>query len=150
MIFALAGVKQAAALGERRAGAAGRRAAGAIVAACEEIRAGALLDQFVVDVIQGGAGTSTNMNANEVIANRALEILGHERGEYQYLHPHDHVNMCQTTNDVYPTAVKIGATGAIRRLVAAMAELRGSFAAKATSSATCSRWAAPSCRTPCR
>jgi len=83
--------------------------AGAIVRACEEIREGGLLDQFVVDVIQGGAGTSTNMNANEVIANRGLELLGHARGEYRHLHPVEDVNMSQSTNDVYPTAVQGGA-----------------------------------------
>mgnify|MGYP003693538239 CR=1 FL=1 len=65
---------------------------------------GELHDEFVVDVIQGGAGTSTNMNANEVIANRGLELLGYEKGEYQHLHPMDHVNLSQSTNDVYPTA----------------------------------------------
>ena len=74
--------------------------------ACEEIRGGALLEEFVVDVIQGGAGTSTNMNANEVIANRALELLGAQKGDYARLHPLDHVNLSQSTNDVYPTAVK--------------------------------------------
>ncbi len=101
------------------------------MAACIEIRAGALHDQFVVDQIQGGAGTSTNMNANEVIANRALELLGATRGDYGRLHPNEHVNMGQSTNDVYPTALKIAGIGAIRRLVDAMAALRGSFAAKA-------------------
>jgi aspartate ammonia-lyase len=86
----------------------------------------------VVDVIQGGAGTSTNMNANEVIANRALELMGRKKGEYRFLHPLDHVNMSQSTNDVYPTAVKVALHFAIQRLSAAMAELRGAFAAKAT------------------
>ena len=95
-----------------------------IIAACEEIRAGRFLDQFVVDVIQGGAGTSTNMNANEVIANRALEHLGHARGDYAVIHPLEHVNMSQSTNDVYPTAVKIALHVGIHRLVDAMAELR--------------------------
>ena len=82
-------------------------------------------------MIQGGAGTSTNMNANEVIANRALELLGHARGDYAQLHPNEHVNMSQSTNDVYPTALKIAAWSGIRRLTAAMAGLRGAFAAKA-------------------
>ena len=81
-------------------------------------------------MIQGGAGTSTNMNANEVIANRALEILGHRKGEYQHLHPNNHVNMSQSTNDVYPTAIRIGVCFAIDRLLEAMAELRQSFEAK--------------------
>ena len=75
------------------------RKAAAIVEACREIRDGTLHDQFVVDVIQGGAGTSTNMNANEVIANRALELLGHARGEYGFLHPNEDVNLGQSTND---------------------------------------------------
>src|SRR5438034_11338706 len=93
--------------------------ADAIARACEEIRGGRLLDPFVVDVIQGGAGTSTNMNANEVIANRALELLGRKRGEYQHLHPVEDVNMSQSTNDVYPTAVKVAPPFAIGRLRAA-------------------------------
>jgi len=131
LIVALAAIKQAAALANRELGLLDGPRAQAIVAACEEIRSGALHDQFVVDLIQGGAGTSTNMNANEVIANRALEILGHPRGAYGHLHPNEHVNMGQSTNDVYPTALKIAAAGGIRRLVAAMAALRGSFAAKA-------------------
>ena len=78
-------------------------------------------------MIQGGAGTSTNMNANEVIANRALELLGHARGDYQHLHPNDHVNTSQSTNDVYPTALKLAAWAGIDRLIAAMAALRGAF-----------------------
>ena len=131
LIRALAAIKQAAALANRELGLLDGTRCAAIVAACEEVRAGALHDQFVVDLIQGGAGTSTNMNANEVIANRALEILGHERGAYGHLHPNEHVNMGQSTNDVYPTALKIAGIGAIRRLVAAMSDLRGSFAGKA-------------------
>ncbi|KQP71984.1 aspartate ammonia-lyase [Methylobacterium sp. Leaf112] len=130
LIVALAAIKQAAALANRELGLLDEARMNAIVAACEEIRAGALHDQFVVDLIQGGAGTSTNMNANEVIANRALELLGHPRGAYAHLHPNEHVNMGQSTNDVYPTALKIAAAGGIRRLVAAMADLRGSFSAK--------------------
>ena len=88
-------------------------------------------NQFVVDVIQGGAGTSTNMNANEVIANRALEILGHRRGEYKFLHPLEDVNMSQSTNDVYPTAVKVALRFLINDLIAGMEVLRLAFAAKA-------------------
>jgi len=84
----------------------------------------------VVDVIQGGAGTSTNMNANEVIANRALELLGRPKGDYQFLHPNEHVNMSQSTNDVYPTALKLAAYMGIMRLVDAMAVLRHAFEAK--------------------
>ena len=84
----------------------------------------------MVDVIQGGAGTSTNMNANEVIANRALELLGHPKGDYKFLHPNEHVNMSQSTNDVYPTALKLAAYAGIMQLVDAMAVLRQSFEAK--------------------
>src|SRR5262245_53681847 len=131
LVRALACVKQAAALANNALGLLPDEKAQAIAKACEEIREGALLDEFVVDVIQGGAGTSTNMNANEVIANRALELLGRKKGDYQYLHPLDHVNMSQSTNDVYPTAVKVALHFAIERLTAAMAELRGAFAAKA-------------------
>ena len=96
-----------------------------------EIRAGALHDQFVVDVIQGGAGTSTNMNANEVIANRALELLGHAKGDYAHLHPNEHVNLSQSTNDVYPTAVKIATITAVRELARGDGGLQQAFAAKA-------------------
>ena len=105
--------------------------ANSIIKACEEVRGGALHDQFVVDVIQGGAGTSTNRNANEVIANRALEILGHGRGEYKFLHPLEDVNMSQSTNDVYPTAVKVALRFLINDLIDGMEVLRLSFAAKA-------------------
>jgi len=131
LVCALACVKQAAALANNALGLLPDGKAGAIARACEEIREGGLLDQFVVDVIQGGAGTSTNMNANEVIANRALELLGRKRGEYQHLHPVEDVNMSQSTNDVYPTAVKVALHFAIDRLGAAMQELRRAFDAKA-------------------
>ena len=131
LIRALACIKQAAAIANRELGLLDPTLAGAIVAATEEIRAGALHDQFVVDVIQGGAGTSTNMNANEVVANRALELLGHGRGEYHHLHPNEHVNMSQSTNDVYPTAIKVALHFLIDHLVDAMAQLRSAFEAKA-------------------
>jgi len=131
LIQALACVKHAAALANHELGLLEAAKADAIVKACREIRAGDFLEHFVVDVIQGGAGTSTNMNANEVIANRALEHLGHQRGEYEYLHPLEDVNMSQSTNDVYPTAVKVALHFAIGRLVEAMAELRRAFEAKA-------------------
>jgi aspartate ammonia-lyase len=131
LIRALACIKQAAARTNHELGLLDAERAHAIVAACEEIRAGKLHDQFVVDVIQGGAGTSTNMNANEVIANRALEHLGRERGDYARLHPNEHVNMSQSTNDVYPTALKLAAYFGILGLVDAMAVLRRAFAAKA-------------------
>jgi aspartate ammonia-lyase len=131
LVRALACVKQAAAVSNGELGLLEPDKAGAIVAACEEIREGRLHEQFVVDVIQGGAGTSTNMNANEVVCNRALERLGHEKGQYEYLHPLEDVNMSQSTNDVYPTALKVALHFAIARLVGAMATLRGAFEEKA-------------------
>src|SRR5271168_2700329 len=130
LISALASIKIAAARSNRDLGLLDATRADAIIAAAEEIRAGRLHEQFVVDVIQGGAGTSTNMNANEVIANRALELLGRERGDYKFLHPNEQVNMSQSTNDVYPTALKLAAYSGIIRLVDAMAVLRQSFEAK--------------------
>ena len=131
LINALAAIKEAAAETNCELGLLDRAQADAIGAACREIRAGALHDQFIVDLIQGGAGTSTNMNANEVIANRALELLGHAKGEYQFLHPNEHVNMGQSTNDVYPTALKLAAWAGIQRLAGAMGVLRIAFAEKA-------------------
>jgi aspartate ammonia-lyase len=131
LIRALAFVKKAAARANAKLGVLDARRAEAIERACDDLIGGALHEQFVVDVIQGGAGTSTNMNANEVIANRALEHLGHARGEYQHLHPNDHVNASQSTNDVYPTALRLAAWAGIDQLIAAMAALRGAFEAKA-------------------
>jgi aspartate ammonia-lyase len=131
MVNALAAVKEAAAGANRDLGLLDRDKAEAICTACREIRAGQLHESFIVDVIQGGAGTSANMNANEVIANRALEHLGRRRGDYGALHPLDDVNRSQSTNDVYPTAVKVALHWAADRLLAAMAELRGAFEAKA-------------------
>jgi aspartate ammonia-lyase len=131
LIGALACAKQAAAIANRELGLLDDERADAIVRACEEIRGGALLDEFVVDVIQGGAGTSTNMNANEVIANRALELLGARKGDYARLHPLDHVNLSQSTNDVYPTAVKVALQFGIRRLLGEMRSLRKQFELKA-------------------
>ncbi|MGE5517531.1 MAG: aspartate ammonia-lyase [Bacteroidota bacterium] len=131
LIRALAEIKMAAARANHELGLLNGERAAAIIAACREIQAGKLHDQFVVDVIQGGAGTSTNMNANEVIANRALEILGHQRGDYGHLHPNEHVNMSQSTNDVYPTALKVATYVGIFRLVEAMAHLRTAFQRKA-------------------
>ncbi|MFJ5548042.1 aspartate ammonia-lyase [Streptomyces sp. NPDC093225] len=131
LIEALAAVKESAAVANERHGLLPEPKAGAIVAACREIRAGALHEEFVVDVVQGGAGTSTNMNANEVVANRALELLGHAKGEYAHLHPNEDVNLSQSTNDVYPTALRVATISAARGLVEAMAVLEGAFATKA-------------------
>ncbi|HEX8906719.1 MAG TPA: aspartate ammonia-lyase, partial [Longimicrobiaceae bacterium] len=131
LVNALAAVKEAAALANQELGLLPDDVADAIVRACREIREGKLHEHFVVDVIQGGAGTSTNMNANEVIANRALELTGHPKGDYRWVHPNDHVNLSQSTNDVYPTAMKIAANWAIDDLTAALAELCDAFRAKA-------------------
>ncbi len=131
LIIALASVKQAAAKANLELRMLDTKRARAIIKACEEVRSGKLHKEFVVDVIQGGAGTSSNMNANEVIANRALEHMGRQRGDYGALHPADHVNMSQSTNDVYPTAIKVGLHFAIARLHAAMGQLRLGFAKKA-------------------
>ena len=130
LIAALASIKLAAAKSNRELKLLDATRADAIVAAAEEVRAGRLHKEFVVDVIQGGAGTSTNMNANEVIANRALELLGRPKGDYEFLHPNEHVNMSQSTNDVYPTSLKLAAYSGIARLVDAMAVLRLAFEAK--------------------
>ena len=107
MIISLAQIKKAAAIANKRAGVLDAKIADAIIAASDEIIAGNLHEAFIVDAIQGGAGTSANMNANEVIANRAIEILGGQKGDYSIVHPNDHVNMAQSTNDVYPTAGKL-------------------------------------------
>jgi aspartate ammonia-lyase len=101
-----------------------------IEGACEELIAGKLHDQFKLDVLQGGAGTSTNMNANEVIANRALELMGHKKGEYKYCDPHDHVNRSQSTNDAYPTAMHVGIALGNADIIKAFNELIESFRKK--------------------
>ncbi|HJQ07499.1 MAG TPA: aspartate ammonia-lyase [Nocardioides sp.] len=131
LVTALAAVKDAAARANRELGILAPELAEPIIAACAEIRDGALHDQFVVDAIQGGAGTSTNMNANEVIANRALELLGRPRGDYAVIHPNEHVNLSQSTNDAYPTAVNVATILALRGLADAMRHLEASFDAKA-------------------
>ena len=131
LVTALACVKQAAAIANCELGLIDDRRSVAIRLACEEIREGKLHEEFVVDVIQGGAGTSSNMNANEVICNRALELLNHKKGEYEHLHPLDHVNLSQSTNDVYPTAIKLALQFGIKRLITEMVALRKAFERKA-------------------
>jgi aspartate ammonia-lyase len=116
LVWALAEVKQAAVRANRDLGLVDERRAEAIDRACADVRRGLLDDQFVVDVVQGGAGTSTNMNANEVIANRALELLGLPAGTYDEVHPLDDVNRSQSTNDVYPTAVKLSLLRSLEQL----------------------------------
>ncbi|MBU3678941.1 MAG: aspartate ammonia-lyase [Candidatus Kapabacteria bacterium] len=129
-IVAFAHVKKAAALANRDLGVIEPNVADAICAACDRIAAGELHEQFIVDVIQGGAGTSTNMNANEVIANLALEILGHPKGTYDIVHPNNHVNCSQSTNDAYPTAFRLSLYVEIGKLIASLGLLRDSFARK--------------------
>jgi len=132
LVRALALVKQAAARANRRLGNLPAGKAEAIEKACELIaRDGRFHDQFVVDAIQGGAGTSTNMNANEVVANVALELMGRRRGDYAALHPLDDVNMSQSTNDAYPTALCLAIIFATDPLVTALDELAYAFKAKA-------------------
>jgi aspartate ammonia-lyase len=129
-IRALAMVKLAAARANFDCGQFDGDILGGIEKACAELIDGKLHDEFRLDMFQGGAGTSTNMNANEVIANRALELMGHGKGEYEFCDPHDHVNCSQSTNDAYPTALHIGLALGNVRLVAAMKELIASFRAK--------------------
>jgi aspartate ammonia-lyase len=131
LVKALAQIKHAAVLANFDLGLINEEKKEAIVKACMDIEEGQLLDQFVVDVIQGGAGTSTNMNANEVIANRALEHLGYSKGDYSAIHPNGDVNLGQSTNDVYPSALKIAAINGAAELLEAMSYLRQSFARKA-------------------
>ncbi len=127
----LAMVKLAAAKANHDLGLLSKSLSDAIVRACNEIINGKYSFHFVVDMIQGGAGTSTNMNANEVIANRALEILGHDRGQYEFCHPNNHVNLSQSTNDAYPTAIKIALIRSNEKLIEVLVELIASFKTKA-------------------
>jgi aspartate ammonia-lyase len=129
-IKALAMVKLAAARANFESDQFPREILTAIEGACQEIIDGKLHDQFRLDVLQGGAGTSTNMNANEVIANRALELMGHRKGEYEHLDPHDHVNRSQSTNDSYPTSMHIGMALGNLQIIAAFNELVDAFRAK--------------------
>jgi len=131
LIEALAMVKKAAAKANYDLGLLSKPITDAIVQACDEIINGKFHSHFVVDMIQGGAGTSTNMNANEVIANRALEIMGYEKGEYKYCHPNNHVNLSQSTNDAYPTSVKIALINSNKKLTEVLQELVKSFRNKA-------------------
>ncbi len=132
LVRALAMVKQAAARANRSLGLLPEDVADAIDRACKEIIRGHWHGHFLVDVVQGGAGTSTNMNANEVIANRALEILGHERGDYAHCHPNNHVNLSQSTNDAYPTAVLVATTLQQQELADALRDLVDALRAKAS------------------
>ncbi|WP_449278756.1 aspartate ammonia-lyase [Leucobacter sp. GX24907] len=127
---AFACVKQAAARANHEIGSLDDTRASFIDRACEEVKSGLLLDQFVVGVVQGGAGTSTNMNANEVITNRALELAGRRKGDYDFINPNDHTNRSQSTNDTYPTAIKIALAFSLRNLLDELDLLADAFAAK--------------------
>ncbi len=131
LVRALAMVKKAAAMANRDLGDLDPSLAKPIIAVCNEIIEGEHHAHFVVDMVQGGAGTSTNMNANEVIANLALEKLGHAKGDYDHLHPNDHVNRSQSTNDVYPTAIRLAVLRKCDQLVDEQRRLSAAFAAKA-------------------
>ncbi|MBH0065296.1 MULTISPECIES: aspartate ammonia-lyase [Psychrobacter] len=126
-VRALATVKKAAAIANNKVDVLDERIKDAIVAACDDVIDNKYHDQFIVDMFQGGAGTSTNMNANEVIANRALEILGYQKGDYQHVHPNNNVNLSQSTNDVYPTAMKVALDDYCTRLLQKMKVLHDSF-----------------------
>ena len=127
LIRSLAYIKKAAALTNLEAGLLNERIANAIVRACDEILAGKLREQFIVDPVQGGAGTSINMNANEVIANRAIELLGGVKGDYSLVNPNDHVNCGQSTNDVIPTAGKMTTLRLLKKLETELDRLRAAF-----------------------
>ncbi|HET7566342.1 MAG TPA: aspartate ammonia-lyase [Gemmatimonadaceae bacterium] len=129
-VTAVTWIKKAAALTHRETGRLDAKRADAIIHAADEVLAGQHRDQFVVDVYQAGAGTSHNMNVNEVLANRANEVLGGRRGEYKPVHPNDHVNMAQSTNDVIPTAIRLGTLALLGPLVDAFTSLRDAFLEK--------------------
>lgn len=130
LVQAIGMVKKAAAIANMELGQLNKAKADAIVQASEELIAGQFLDQFKVDVIQGGAGTSFNMNANEVIANRALEIMGEEKGNYKVISPNTHVNMSQSTNDAFPTAVRISILMLMKNLMSELEQLQQALLAK--------------------
>ena len=129
-VISIAYVKMAAASANAELGVLDKDIANAIIAACCEIVDGKFHDQFPIDMMQGGAGTSVNMNANEVIANRALELMGHKKGEYQFCSPNDHVNCAQSTNDAYPTAFRYTFVRMNKHLVASLQALIAAFRAK--------------------
>ncbi len=130
-IVSLAQIKKAAAITNRNSGQLNARVANAVIRACDEVVEGQLQDQFIVDPIQGGAGTSANMNANEVIANRAIELLGGTKGDYSLVHPNDHVNMSQSTNDVFPTAGKLTVLKLLPKVIYQLTRLDGALEKKA-------------------
>ena len=130
LVIALAMVKKAAALANLEVGLLEKSIAEAITSACDEVIAGGFREQFLVDALQGGAGTSANMNVNEVIANLAIERLHGEKGDYRMVHPLNHVNMSQSTNDVFPTAVRIAAINLLKPLSENLAGLQAALQQK--------------------
>lgn len=130
-VKAFAQIKKAAALANKEVGVLDADKADAIAKAADRLIKGEFIDQFVVDMMQGGAGTSTNMNVNEVITNIALESMGHKKGEYQYLHPNDHTNLGQSTNDTYPSSIKVATHEKLGHLLEAMEELKKELEKKA-------------------
>src|SRR5512143_3114852 len=130
LVTATIQIKKAAARANAGLGSLAVRTANAIEAAADEILAGGLRDQFVVDPYQAGAGTSHNMNANEVLANRAIELLGGEKGDYSIVHPNDHVNMSQSTNDVFPTAMRLAALEEADALIDSLEQLAAALRTK--------------------
>ncbi|SRR6266404_1116005 len=132
LVTATIQIKKAAARANAALGSLDTRIATAIESAADEVLAGKLRDQFVVDPFQAGAGTSHNMNANEVLANRAIELLGGERGDYSIVHPNDHVNMAQSTNDVFPTAMRLAALDEVSELISALELLAEALQTKST------------------
>lgn len=130
-VKAFAQIKKAAALANKEVGVLEAKKADAIAKAADRVIAGEFLDQFVVDMVQGGAGTSTNMNANEVITNVALEMMGHKKGEYKYLHPNDNTNLGQSTNDTYPSSIKVATYEKMTDLLKAMEVLKKELEVKA-------------------
>ncbi len=131
-IRAIVELKKASAITNREVGVYDECIANAIVTACDEILDGKMLENFIIDAIQGGAGTSANMNANEVIANRAIELLGQSKGNYKIVHPNDHVNCGQSTNDVIPSAGRIATIRLLTDAVHSIKKLQNAFLAKAT------------------
>ena len=146
-ISSMAEVKKAAAIANKNSGALSADRADAIVKACDDILNGKYLDSFIVDAIQGGAGTSLNMNANEVIANIAIEYLGGVKGDYKIVHPNDHVNCAQSTNDAYPSAGKIAVIKLLKRLLLRLKILAWRLKIKQTSLTTLLRWVELKCKT---
>ena len=150
-VLAQVWIKKAAALTHKETGRLDPRLADAVVAAADEVLAGQHREHFVVDPYQAGAGTSHNMNANEVLANRANELLGGKRGEYKPVHPNDHVNMAQSTNDTIPTNIRLACLCQLKPLVDAFERAaRTPSQKRAASSTTSSRPAGRTCRTPCQ